>query len=106
MLFRSSASVSVFVGYVNLNATEAQDTASFSALITAALSLAATEAPDNYAQNAYVLWLTPTQPDDPTIWVANDLPNDPSIWVAQDNPNDPSIWVPKNDPAPYNNTII
>lgn len=65
-----------------LTATEATDTAVFNASISSTLSMAATETPDSYAQNAYILWLTPTQPDDPTI------------------------WVPKNDPTPYLTTVI
>lgn len=65
-----------------LIATEASDTAVFNASISSTLSMAAIETPDSYAQNAYILWLTPTQPDDPTI------------------------WVPKNDPAPYLTTVI
>lgn len=65
-----------------LNATEATDTAVFSLSIRSTLSMAAVETPDGYSQKAYILWLTPDQPDDP------------------------SIWVPKNDPAPYLTTVI
>lgn len=65
-----------------LNATEATDTAAFSLSIRSTLSMAAVETPDGYSQNAYILWLTPDQPDDPTI------------------------WVPKNDPTPYLTTVI
>lgn len=65
-----------------LIATEATDTAVFNASISSTLSMAATEAPDSYSQKAYILWLTPDQPDDP------------------------SIWVPKNDPTPYLTTVI
>lgn len=67
---------------VELVAVEAQDVAAIVAAINGTLALAATEAPDTYSQSAYILWLTPTQPDDPTI------------------------WVPKNDPAPYLTTVI
>jgi hypothetical protein len=67
---------------VELAATEAPDIAAFVASMTGTVSMAAIEAPDGYSQNAYILWLTPTQPDDPTI------------------------WVPKNDPAPYLTTVI
>ena len=65
-----------------LIATEASDTAVFNASISSTLSMAATETPDSYSQKAYILWLTPDQPDDPTI------------------------WVPKNDPTPYLTTVI
>jgi len=65
-----------------LDATEAPDTAVFNTSISSTLSMAATETPDSYAQKAYILWLEPDQPDDPTI------------------------WVPKNDPAPYLTTVI
>ena len=67
---------------IDLVATEASDIAAFAASISGVVALAATEAPDTYSQNAYILWLEPTQPDDP------------------------SIWVPKNDPAPYLTTVI
>jgi len=67
---------------LNLSAVEAEDIASFAVAISGSLVIAATEAPDTYSQNAYILWLTPDQPDDP------------------------SIWVPKNDPAPYLTTVI
>jgi|688.fasta_scaffold1220260_1 hypothetical protein len=67
---------------LELVAVEAPDVAAFAAAISGAMALAATEAPDAYSQSAYILWLTPDQPDDP------------------------SIWVPKNDPAPYLTTVI
>lgn len=67
---------------LNLSATEAEDIASMLVGVSGTLSMAAIEAPDGYSQNAYILWLTPDQPDDP------------------------SIWVPKNDPAPYLTTVI
>lgn len=67
---------------IDLAATEAQDIASLDAGIYSVIAINAVEAPDSYSQNAYILWLTPTQPDDPTI------------------------WVPKNDPAPYLTTVI
>ena len=62
--------------------TESPDIAAFNIAMTGTMAMAATEAPDSYSQNAYILWLTPTQPDDP------------------------SIWVPKNDPTPYLTTVI
>lgn len=65
-----------------LAATEAPDVAAFVASMTGTVSMAAIETPDGYSQNAYILWLTPTQPDDPTI------------------------WVPDNDPTPYLTTVI
>jgi hypothetical protein len=67
---------------IDLSATEAPDTAYFLATMTGTIAMAAVETPDSYSQNAYILWLTPDQPDDPTI------------------------WVPKNDPAPYLTTVI
>lgn len=67
---------------IYFNVTEAPDIAVFNIAMTGTMAMAATETPDSYAQNAYILWLTPTQPDDPTI------------------------WVPKNDPAPYLTTVI
>jgi len=62
--------------------TEAPDIAAFAINMSGTMALAVTETPDSYAQNAYILWLEPDQPDDPTI------------------------WVPKNDPAPYLTTVI
>lgn len=62
--------------------TEAPDVAAFNIAMTGTMAMAATETPDSYSQNAYILWLTPTQPDDPTI------------------------WVPDNDPTPYLTTVI
>lgn len=62
--------------------TEAPDVAAFAINMSGTMAMAATETPDSYAQNAYILWLEPDQPDDPTI------------------------WVPKNDPAPYLTTVI
>lgn len=67
---------------VELAAAEAPDIAAFVANMTGTISMAAIETPDGYSQNAYILWLTPTQPDDPTI------------------------WVPDNDPTPYLTTVI
>lgn len=67
---------------INLAATEAQDVVVLDAGIYAVVAMSAVEAPDSYSQNAYILWLTPTQPDDPTI------------------------WVPNNDPTPYLTTVI
>lgn len=67
---------------VSFDLTEAPDVAAFNFAVTATMSMAATETPDSYSQNAYILWLTPDEPDDP------------------------SIWVPKNDPAPYLTTVI
>lgn len=67
---------------VDIQAVEAKDVAAIVAAVSGTMSLGATEAPDTYSQKAYILWLTPTQPDDP------------------------SIWVPKNDPAPYLTTVI
>lgn len=67
---------------IYFNLTEAPDVAAFNIAMTGTMAMAATETPDSYSQNAYILWLTPTQPDDPTI------------------------WVPKNDPAPYLTTVI
>lgn len=65
-----------------LIASEAPDISALVASMTGTVSMAAVETPDGYSQNAYILWLTPTQPDDPTI------------------------WVPKNDPTPYLTTVI
>ena len=67
---------------IELIASEASDTAYLTAVMTGTVSMAAIEALDGYSQNAYILWLEPTQPDDP------------------------SIWVPKNDPTPYLTTVI
>jgi len=67
---------------IELVANEAPDTAYLLATMTGTVAMAATETPDSYAQKAYILWLEPDQPDDPTI------------------------WVPKNDPAPYLTTVI
>lgn len=67
---------------IYFNLAEAPDIAAFNIAMTGTMSMAATETPDSYNQNAYILWLTPTQPDDP------------------------SIWVPKNDPTPYLTTVI
>lgn len=67
---------------IYFNLTETPDVAAFNIAMTGTMAMAATETPDSYSQNAYILWLTPTQPDDPTI------------------------WVPKNDPAPYLTTVI
>lgn len=67
---------------VELAASEAPDLAAFVASMTGTVSMAAIETPDGYSQNVYILWLTPTQPDDPTI------------------------WVPDNDPTPYLTTVI
>lgn len=77
-----SASVTLWNTNINVLATEAQDVANLLAEMTGTVLMAATEGPDGYSQNAYILWLTPTQPDDP------------------------SIWVPKNDPTPYLTTVI
>lgn len=75
---------SVVIENINLNliTSEITDVASFIASISGDLSISAVEAADGYSQKAYILWLTPTEPDDP------------------------SIWVPKNDPAPYLTTVI
>ena len=62
--------------------TEAPDVPAFAINMSGTMAMAATETPDSYAQKAYILWLEPDQPDDPTI------------------------WVPKNDPAPYLTTVI
>ena len=62
--------------------TEAPDIAAFAINMSGTMALAVTETPDSYAQNAYILWLEPDQPDDPTI------------------------WVPKNDPAPYRSKSV
>jgi hypothetical protein len=67
---------------LDLAASEAPDLAAFVASMTGTVSMAAIETPDGYSQNVYILWLTPTQPDDPTI------------------------WVPDNDPTPYLTTVI
>lgn len=67
---------------VNIQLTDARDVAAFVSAVSGTAALASTEAPDTYSQSAYILWLTPTQPDDP------------------------SIWVPKNDPAQYLTTVI
>lgn len=67
---------------IYFNLTEAPDIAAFNIAMTGTMAMAATETPDSYAQNAYILWLTPTQPDDP------------------------GIWIPKNDPTPYLTTVI
>lgn len=67
---------------IYLAGVEATDVAAISCTMTGTMSLAATEAPDVYAQSAYILWVEPDQPDDP------------------------SIWVPKNDPSPYLPTVI
>lgn len=67
---------------IDLAATEASDIAALTAGVFSVVAISAVEAPDSYSQNAYILWLTPTQPDDPTI------------------------WVPKNDPTPYLTTVI
>ena len=77
-----TAAIVVWNTNVELAATEAPDIAAFVASMTGTVSMAAIETPDGYSQNAYILWLTPTQPDDPTI------------------------WVPKNDPTPYLTTVI
>lgn len=61
---------------------EAADVAVIHCEMSGTLYIAATEAPDVYAQSAYILWVEPDQPDDP------------------------SIWVPKNDPSPYLPTVI
>jgi hypothetical protein len=62
--------------------TEAPDVAAFNIQMTGTIAMSAVETPDSYSQKAYILWLEPDQPDDPTI------------------------WVPKNDPAPYLTTVI
>ena len=67
---------------IYFNLTEVPDIAAFNIAMTGTMAMAATETPDSYAQNAYILWLTPTQPDDP------------------------GIWIPKNDPTPYLTTVI
>lgn len=67
---------------IYLAGIEATDIASISCSMSATLSAAATETPDAYAQDGYILWLEPDEPDDP------------------------SIWVPKNDPAQYLTTVI
>lgn len=67
---------------IYFNLTEAPDIAAFNIAMTGTMAMAVTETPDSYAQNAYILWLTPTQPDDP------------------------GIWIPKNDPTPYLTTVI
>lgn len=67
---------------IDLTAIEASDIAALTAGVFSVVAMSAVEAPDSYSQNAYILWLTPTQPDDP------------------------SIWVPKNDPTPYLTTVI
>ena len=67
---------------IYFNLTEAPDVVAFDIAMTGTMAMAATETPDSYAQNAYILWLTPTQPDDP------------------------GIWIPKNDPTPYLTTVI
>lgn len=77
-----AASVVIYNTEIVLAAAEAIDTAAVVIEINGSLVMAATETPDSYSQNAYILWLEPTEPDDP------------------------SIWVPKNDPAPYLTTVI
>lgn len=67
---------------IDIQAVDARDVAAIIAAVSGTAALASTEAPDTYSQSAYILWLTPTQPDDP------------------------SIWVPKNDPAQYLTTVI
>lgn len=67
---------------IELIATEVKDVAAFVAAMSGSMAMSAVEAQDGYSQNLYILWLEPTQPDDP------------------------SIWVPKNDPAPYLTTVI
>jgi len=67
---------------IYFNVTEAPDVAAFAINMSGTMAMAVTETPDSYAQKAYILWLEPDQPDDPTI------------------------WVPKNDPAPYLTTVI
>ena len=67
---------------IDLAATEASDIAALTAGVFSVVAMSAVEAQDSYSQNAFILWLTPTQPDDPTI------------------------WVPKNDPTPYLTTVI
>lgn len=62
--------------------TEAPDVAAFAINMSGTMAMAVTETPDSYSQKAYILWLEPDQPDDPTI------------------------WVPKNDPTPYLTTVI
>lgn len=79
---QDTAAIVVWNTNVEIAATEAPDIAAFVANMTGTVSIAAIETPDGYSQNAYILWLTPTQPDDPTI------------------------WVPDNDPTPYLTTVI
>lgn len=68
--------------FIVLNASEFSDIAALAITMSGSLSISASEAPDTYSQAAYILWLNPSEPDDP------------------------SIWVPKNDPAPYLTTVI
>ena len=67
---------------IYLDGREATDVAAIACSMTGMLSVSATETPDAYAQDGYILWLEPDEPDDP------------------------SIWVPKNDPAQYLTTVI